>query len=244
LSQELENDSTFRQIESTLVDLKWSESEVTDITDMLSGVAYIKSNATESEFKKNASDANILHLATHALIDDEQPLYSKMIFANEKDSCEDGYLNTYELYNMELNADLVVLSACNTGYGKCVHGEGIMSLARGFLYAGCPSIVMSLWPVDDQYTSIVMKNFYQGLTDSLRKNEALRQAKLTLINNGDENSANPFYWAGFISIGNPNPIDLDVGKRNKKSYLFIIISVLFTIGIMTIIYIKHKQTTK
>jgi CHAT domain-containing protein len=94
-----------------------------------------------------------------------------------------------------------------------IRGEGVMSLARGFMYAGCPSVVMSLWPIDDKSTSLLMNNFYKNLLKRQSKDGALRQAKLEFLKNADEVKANPFYWSGMIFIGNTEPIPQ---KKNIK----------------------------
>lgn len=198
--------SALDSLRNSLLTLTWSETEVGNILDIIDGKAYVYGQATEKMFKAHAPEAGILHLATHAVIDDQNPSNSQFVFAADGDSAEDGFLHASELYNMQLNAELAVLSACNTGMGKLSKGEGIMSLARGFMYAGVPSVVVSLWPIDDQSTAALAGNFYRGLRDGLDKDEALRQAKLAHLNNADEIKAAPLYWAGFISIGNPNRI--------------------------------------
>ena len=203
-------------LRSSLIKLPWTEKEVTDISNIFSGRFYLRDKATETTFKEIAPDANIIHLATHAIIDDEQPLYSKFVFTKEEGSNDDGFLNTYELYNMQLNANLAVLSACNTGSGKLSRGEGIMSLARGFMYSGCPSVITSLWSVDDKSTAVIMKHFYEGLAKGLSKDEALRASKLSYLKNADEIKSNPFYWAGFILIGNPDAIYLKQGEPESS----------------------------
>jgi CHAT domain-containing protein len=193
-------------LRGSLIQLNWAEKEVVGISEMMDGETYCYRYATEKMFKDKAPKAGILHIATHAIVNDVNPMFSKLVFTKDLSSIEDGFLNTYELYNMKLNAGMVVLSACNTGYGKLVRGEGIMSLARGFMYAGCPSLVMSLWSVDDQSTSLLMKKFYGGLVQGKNKDEALRQAKLEYLKNADEVKSNPFYWSGMIFVGNTNPI--------------------------------------
>ena len=114
---------------------------------------------------------------------------------------EDGLLQVYEVFNLKLNADLVVLSACETGLGKEVKGEGLMGLTHAFLYAGTPSVLVSLWNVQDRSTADLMINFYQQLDRGEDKAEALRQAKLRLIQ--QNRFAQPYYWAPFILIGSP-----------------------------------------
>ena len=122
--------------------------------------------------------------------------------ANGTIQVEDGLLQVYEIFNLRLNADLVVLSACETGLGKEVKGEGLIGLTRAFMYAGAPSLVVSLWKVQDLSTAELMVGFYRSLKNgSLSKAEALRQAQLELIRKGQ--LAHPYYWAGFVLMGQP-----------------------------------------
>jgi len=162
--------------------------------------------ATEKTFKNEAENYSVLHLAMHAIIDNENPDYSGLAFSTKNDKTEDGFLHIYELYNLDIRAELAVLSACNTGSGKIQKGEGVMSLARAFFYAGCPSVVLSLWAVDDNASAVIMKNFYKYLKKGLPKNKALQQAKLDFIQQAKCNHAHPYYWAPFIQAGNTDSI--------------------------------------
>jgi len=112
---------------------------------------FVDDEASEHYFKQNAGKYNILHLAMHTSISDENPLLSKFFFTYTPDTIEDNCLNTYELYNMQLKASLVVLNGCNTGYGKLYSGEGLYNLARAFIHTGCPAIVLTLWDVNDLF---------------------------------------------------------------------------------------------
>ncbi|MFQ5605986.1 MAG: CHAT domain-containing protein, partial [bacterium] len=123
-----------------------------------------------------------------------------IIFAQTGQGSEDGYLQTYEVYNLDLNADLAVLSGCNTGLGRLSRGEGLMGMSRAFLYAGVPSLVASLWPVNDESTAELMKHFYHNLRMGLPKNRALQKAKLALSRSEDW-KRDPFYWGAFVLIG-------------------------------------------
>ena len=234
------DDSSLTVLRNSLVELHWSANEIESISELFSGNAYINTEATEKIFKEKAKNANIVHLATHTLLDDNNPLYSKMVFAPEMESTEDGFLNLFELYNMNLKSELVVLSACNTGYGKIVNGEGIMSMARGFICAGSPSIVMSLWPVDDHSTSVVMKYFYKGIAEGLEKDEALRQAKLKYLQNSDDAKADPFYWAGFVEVGNTEPINFE-SEPNFLLWITSLIGLLFGVVFLYRNYIYAKD---
>ena len=131
---------------------------------------------------------------------------SKFLFSPEADSSEDGKLHAYELFAMDLPAQMAVLSACNTGLGNLRRGEGMMSLAQAFTYAGCPSVVMSHWPVDDKSTADLMTSFYQHLADGLPKDEALRQARLGFLESATPANSHPYFWGGFVVLGDTSPI--------------------------------------
>lgn len=162
-------------------------------------VSLTSMQATESNYKNQSADFKILHLGTHGILNDESPLFSKLIFA--KDSIEDGYLHTYEIYGQTLNADLAVLSACNSGNGQLVEGEGVLSLAHAFTHAGCPATLMTLWAVDEKSTSIILESFYKNLRSGQKKSVALRNAKLSFLESSPQELRDPYYWAGLVLIG-------------------------------------------
>ncbi|NET34653.1 MAG: CHAT domain-containing protein, partial [Cyanothece sp. SIO1E1] len=124
--------------------------------------------------------------------------------------------------------DLAVLSACNTGSGQLVKGDGVLSLSKGFVHAGCPSAVMSLWSVDDFSTSEIMIDFYDYLKKGYTKDEALRKAKLDFIASADKVKKHPFFWAAFVQMG--DPVALDLGQVRIPWNLLIVISTLAVIG--------------
>lgn len=221
---------------NTLEDLPGSREEIRAIADIFNGQYYYGNTANEHNFKTNASNYSILHLALHGEIDNTYPNNSKLHFTQNKDSLEDGYLYAYELYNMSLNAELAVLSACNTGSGKLVKGEGIMSLGRAFTYAGCKSLVLTQWEVPDATTPQIMKDFYQGLKDGLPKDEALRLAKLNHLASADKLTASPFYWGSFILLGDSGKIDMD----NDNRWIIYGMVVLFLI-IVVFIFIRNSR---
>lgn len=181
-------------------------NEVEKISGIMQGEAWLAQEATESNFKANAGQYQILHLAMHGLLNDQDPMFSKLLFS-QSDTSEDGFLNAAEIYNLQLNADLAVLSACNTASGKISRGEGIMSLSRAFMYAGCPSLVASLWKAPDAATSQIMVSFYENLNEGFGKATAMRQAKLKYLEENPGVAAHPFYWSTFVPIGDMQPIE-------------------------------------
>jgi CHAT domain-containing protein len=162
---------------------------------------YLGASAKEENVKDNEhlSTARRIHFATHGVMSERLPQYSGLVLTLDDDPQEDGLLQVYEIFNLKLNADLVVLSACETGLGKEVKGEGIIGLTRAFLYAGTPSVVVSLWQVADHSTAGMMVKFYEELDRAVDKAEGLRRAKLGLMQT--QRYAHPFYWAPFILVG-------------------------------------------
>lgn len=197
--------------------LSENQKEVSHIQQIMGGQTFLGKQASEKQFWEQASESSLLHLAMHSHLDTENPFFSALIFspktADSTDAQNDGLLYAYEFYQLKLNAELIVLSACESGYGKLLKGEGVMSLARSFRYAGGNNIVMSLWPVDDQSTADLMTQLYKYLDEGLPKDEALRKAKLNIL--GNSPFRHPYFWAGFILSGDDLPI-----QNGKNAYFW------------------------
>ena len=182
--------SMFRQDDSILDRLFKTRSTV-----------YLNKHASEHTLKSiDLSTHRYLHFATHGIVNKAVPELSGIILAQDTTGGEDGILHLNEVYNLDLDADLVVLSACQTGVGKMAKGEGLMSLTRGFMYAGADAILASYWQVADGSTHSLMVSFYDYLLEGEPKTESLRRAKLDLINKYPQ-FAHPYYWASFVLIG-------------------------------------------
>jgi CHAT domain-containing protein len=159
----------------------------------------------------------------HTLMNDQHPLFSKMIFTSSPASAEDGMLNTYEVYSVTLDAMMVVLSSCNTGNGILATGEGILSLARGFLYAGSRSVVMSMWAVEDNSASEVMRSFYRNMRSGQTKSTALRSARLRFLHSADQARSHPYFWSALVIYGDDTPLWYD-SIRLYVALLFFLIA--------------------
>jgi CHAT domain-containing protein len=181
--------------------LAYSGSEVAAASKLMHGEIIAGTAATEERFTSTAGDYRILHLATHGRADNRVGDYAFLAFTEIKDSIENELLYVKDLYNLELNADLVVLSACETGIGKLQRGEGIISLARAFAYAGAKSIVTTLWEVNDKSTSELMRYFYRELRKGKTKDEALRSARKAYLEKSKARTCHPFFWAAFVPVG-------------------------------------------
>jgi CHAT domain-containing protein len=196
---------------------------------------YYDQNATELRFKDEAPAYHLIHLAVHGETDTANAINSRLIFKTGGDSTEDGYLYMHELYELDLSrAELAVLSACETGIGKSYIGEGVFSMARGFAYAGCPTIVMSLWRVKDQYTADLMSYFYHYINKGQDVNKSLTKSKLDFIEYADEIKAHPSNWASFVSIGESEVL---VESNNFLIYLL----VLATFIVLTFTIWKYRR---
>jgi CHAT domain-containing protein len=157
-----------------------------------------KATATSAEL----SQYRIVHFATHGLLNSEHPELSGVVLSlvDEEGKPQDGFLRLHEVYNLNLPADLVVLSACQTALGKEIKGEGLVGLTRGFMYAGSARVVAGLWKVDDEATAELMKRFYQGmLKEGQRPAAALRAAQVSMLN--EKRWQAPYYWAAFVLQG-------------------------------------------
>lgn len=163
-------------------------------------------DATKQAFQELAPRYKILHLATHGKANHRAGEFSFLAFASKDENIENGLLSVGELYNLRLNADLVILSACETGIGEQQRGEGVLSLARAFAFAGAKSIVASLWSVNDKSTMQIMDHFYAGIKSGMPKNTALAVAKRQYLEEHPGRSAHPFFWAGFVGVGDLSAI--------------------------------------
>jgi len=218
--------------------LKYSPLEVKKINNIFKkkSEVYTQAQAKEENIKSlNLSNYKIIHFATHSVIDDKVPARSAIILSLDDDPNEDGFLQMREIYNLHLKADLVTLSACETGLGEFIRGEGIEGINRAFFYAGASAVLMSLWAVNDQATYQLMERFYYHLKNSLPLAKALRKAKLELINS--DVLTHPYYWAGFIISGQANK---SIFTHSKIKWILVTISGLL-LGSAIFISIKRKN---
>ncbi|MEW6600673.1 MAG: CHAT domain-containing protein [Nitrospirota bacterium] len=185
------------------VPLGFAESEGEAIAKLFSGSElYSKEKATETMAKNRSSGFNVIHFASHGEFNERQPLQSGLLLA--RDGENDGFLQVHEIFDMDLkNANLVTLSACETALSKIQGGDDLVGLSRGFIYAGTPSILATLWKVDDASTAALMEDFYRNWKQGISKPEALRRAQIKWMrqSRGNREYSHPFYWAPFEMIG-------------------------------------------
>lgn len=210
-------------------ELYGSQREVENIANLVNGKGFFGEDSSKENFLKNTQNFSILHLAMHGEVDEEIALRNKLWFGEEA-------LTASEISVADIKANLAVLSACNTGFGKLEKGEGVMSLARSFHFAGVPSILMSLWKVPDNETEQIMVFFYKYLVEGMSKSESLKRAKMDyLLNTKETHFKHPFYWSGFVVTGNTATL-----KQEKNNSWYILGGI--TLGLFVILgYRKFKS---
>ena len=178
---------------------------VEDAFNAVGGRKYLNENANLGNWAQFAPTAGIIHLSTHAQANSSEGEFSFIVFANDQGGYDSLFVK--DLYSMDLAAEMVVLSACETAIGKLYEGEGMISLARGFFFAGARSVITTLWQINDDANRRIMAGFYQGIKNGLPKSEAMRNAKLAQIqSDGDPLNAHPAYWAAFAPVGGMEPV--------------------------------------
>lgn len=165
---------------------------------------FLGKQANETTIKSlPLSDYRIIHIACHAILDDRLPFRSALAFSQDAGKEEDGFLQVREIYSLKLNADLIVLSACQTGNGALEKAEGLVGLTRSFFHAGAKSVLSAIWSINDRTTALLMERFYSCMAKGQDKSSALREAKLAMLKSPH---SHPYYWAGFVLNGDPAPI--------------------------------------
>lgn len=202
---------------SKMGELTFAEKEIEFITKEYDGRFLMGPNASIDNFEREIKDVSIIHLATHASVNKLDPMLSEICLS-------DGSLTNFDLINMDINPDLVVLAACNTADGDIQKGEGVISLSRGFFQAGVKSLVSSLWTIDDYSSSEIIKDMYSQLMKGASKSESLRLSKLNYLNEADKLRSHPYYWAGLVQIGNDQPV-VSNGNFAYMRYLLILVSI-------------------
>ena len=228
-----------------LPDLPFSPREVTNSVEQLDKFTnkrfFINDLSTESNFRDIAGKAKIIHLATHSKVDDENPLFSSLYMysgtaENEGDTVEtenDGIVHAYELFDLNLNADLIFLSSCESGSGGYLKGSGILGFSRAFAYAGAQSLSINLWPIRDQTASEISSEFYASLNQGKNKAEALRDARLHYLNHSN---SDPYLWGAFIMYGNIEP-----SVNNYQFLIQLLLSGLLITGLCFIAIFAYQR---
>ena len=219
-----------------LLPLPHNQNEAEGILNYFSGKTLTNMDATLQNFNLESENYGLLHFATHAILNDEAPEYSYLAF-EPNTSNTNNLLYVSDLYNLNLNTNLVTLSACESGIGNLKRGEGFISLARGFYFSGASSISSTLWKINDGSALKIMDGFYKNLSEGKTKNLALQHAQVAFIKENNQNAlVHPYYWSGFVISGKTAAIS---SSSSWWWYLFGF-GALF---ILTISIIKFRKST-
>ncbi|GEQ85302.1 hypothetical protein ULMS_08100 [Patiriisocius marinistellae] len=213
-----------------------------DFSKKLGGKSFLNEKASKAVFLKNAKEHKIIHIGTHAESNNLYPELSRLIFAKNTSSNvafddNENSLYTFEIYDSNLSANLAILTACETGKPTHQPGEGMISLAHAFNFAGAESMLTSLWKIDEKSSAEITSYFYENLKDGMKKDMALQQAKLTYLSYAKGRTLAPQYWAGLVLIGDTTPIDF-----KNPSYLWIIIGGVLIV--LLIVFLLRKFVTQ
>lgn len=220
----------------------FAKSLLKNVTKTFGGRAYIDDECTRKQFISQAGNTHIIHIGTHAVSDNQFPQYSRLIFSKDDAGSADNVMYLHDIYNHDLSSALTVLAACETGRPGYEDGEGMISLAHAFHYAGSESILTGLWKVDEKAISILLEAFYKNLKQGMPKDKALQQAKLSFLENESGRMLAPAYWGGLIIIGDTSPIIIKNPVGSPKMYLLLPIAILFTFLIFR--YTKQNRQRK
>jgi len=205
--------------------LEYSKFEIQSANKILGGKTYLDSCAKLSHFKKEAKQTQILHLATHSDFDSLVPMNSRLYFS-------DTSVQLYEIHQMNTNAQLIILNACNTGIGKYNIGEGVMSISNGFLETGSKACLTNLWSVDDYCGAQIVNQFILNIQKQNNMHKSLQQAKITFLNNNRKIFLHPYYWASNILSSRNGQVYSSNSKHFPKILLGISILILIVCSVL------------
>jgi len=214
--------------EGPLSDLICSDKEIMGISSMLEDKLFMVNKLNVVNFLQESKNSKILHTATHSCVDTENISRSKIFIGN-------SYLTLGQIQEAEISNELTVLSSCESGFGKIHQGEGAFSIAKAFFQAGSKSAVVSLWPVDDCSTADIMKYFYKNLALGKDKAESLTNAKKEYLAIAHPSRSHPYYWAGFVLIGNADPLWPSINYTNY------IVSGIILLGLVLLFFFNKKR---
>jgi len=211
-------------------ELSYSVYEADAITKLFPSKTLMEGDATSEMFYSESNNHSILHISSHALggtFNDEASI-----------QLYDRALNIEELYGLNLSVSLVVLSACDTGIGKLIKGEGALSLARAFQYAGTKNILFSLWQVNDKSTAELMTFYYKNLKNTQSRDYAVNQASLDYLKDKsiDNTRKSPYYWGAFVYYGTT-----DIPQKSNYFDLYLIVGGLMLLAILILIFYSSKR---
>jgi CHAT domain-containing protein/tetratricopeptide (TPR) repeat protein len=219
-----------------LLPLGNSENEAMAISTYFRTTIFEGKEAGEQTLRSVFGQKSVISLSTHGIMSLQRPMESRLLL---NPSEPDGSLYLFEMLSLKINSPLVILNACNTGMGELQVGEGIMSMARGFQYAGVPSVITTLWPIDDQSSATVMGYFFMNISKGMEQGEALMQARNKYIDEASKATAAPYFWAGQVLIGDPGR--LIIRARPLRVIWITVIAVAIVLAALYLYFKKRRR---
>lgn len=216
--------------------LQGTATEIESIFKWFRGKEYSGPNASRTNFISALKDSAIFHLAMHSMTDSMNSKYSYLMFDTPQMLSDDGKLYNYEISLAKINSPMVVLSACNSGTGKLYYGEGVMSLARGFILAGASSVIKTAWEINDETSTKIITRFYYHLSKGKEKDVAMRQSKLDYLKNSSPVFTNPYYWAAYEVLGDTRPV-----TQNKTLPIVVLAFWVIVVCGIALIYFRRRN---
>lgn len=220
--------------------LTYNQQEVEEVARMLRGDMLLEHHASESAIKDLNADTRILHFATHALTAESNSMDAAIFLHPDSSRGEDGILSAGEIYGLNLNSPLIVLSACQTGKGPLLEGEGLMSLARAFQFAGGQRILTTLWRIDDQAAATLSIAFFRQLANDIPIAQALHQARNSWLLESDNHHCHPYYWASFVLIGDGGRVEISSSDYLGDWGIFWLIIAFLLLGFVMFVRVKKS----
>jgi CHAT domain-containing protein len=230
----IEASSKERNIFLELPALQYAREEAVYVSKIIPGKIFTDNQATEEAYKNEAGNYDIVHLAMHTVVDGVSPVNSGMVFYQKDTASEDVFLRLYEIYRVPLNSKMVVLSSCYTGSGTLYAGEGVLSLARGFILSGSSSVVMALWEVNDKAAAEIIKSFYKNIKAGLRKSQALKKARIKFLEKSDMLQSHPYYWSTLVIYGDDSQLYI-------RWQIKVIVLLILAMVLIALIYYFRKR---
>ncbi len=217
--------------------LHGASEEIKSLSRLFKGMNFTGDQATKTNFMLALKNPAVFHLAMHSMSDSANSQYSYLMFDTHNNSPDESKLYNYEISLTRIKSPMVVLSACNSGTGTLYHGEGLMSLARGFILAGASSVIKTGWEVNDEVSSTIISRFYYHLSKGKQKNEAMRLAKLDYLRESLPVYTSPYYWAAYQVLGDNSPI-----APNKTRTVIIIVSLIVILAAGSLLFYFKRRS--
>jgi CHAT domain-containing protein len=215
----------------SLAFLRYADKEVHEILEMSGGRGFIGREASIQSFIECADQSNILHLASHSVLNYQRPYESFILLDEDTDTTlRNNRLHAYEIFAKTFHSDLVILSSCNTANGEIEKGVGLVSLSNAFYFSGVPATVSSLWSAQDKSSSDLMISFYEALIAGESKAKSLQKARLNYLKNADKLKRQPFFWANYVLYGSDQALYQKRTKNNYMRWVWLAVGVILIIG--------------